>query len=121
MTAFRVGAVVFAAVAVVIAIIFVALLDGPQSTNCDALLVKAAVLDLVKEKSPLPGSTDYELDSIREIGGDGAAGNVTCEAKVFGEFNNVPYSSAPLTYTVTRQSDGQVKVSVKGISGLTFP
>ena len=121
MTAFRGGAVVFVAVAIVIAIVLVALLHAPQSTNCDGLLVKPTVLDLVKEKSPLPGNTDYELGSIHEIGGDGAAGNVTCEAKVFGEFNNVPYSSAPLTYTVTRQNDGQVMVSVKGISGLTFP
>ena len=121
MTAFRVGAVVCSAVAIVIAIVFVALLHGPQSTNCDGLVVKAAVLDLVKEKSRLPGNTDYELDSIREIARDGAAANVTCEAKVFGAFNNVPYSLAPLTYTVTRQTDGQVIVNVKGISGLTFP
>ena len=113
---------IFSGAAVVVgAIVMVALLHGQQSTNCDGLVVKTTVLDLVKKKSSLPSNTDYELDSIRKTGGDPANGNISCEAKVFGEFNNVPYSSAPLTYTVTRQADGQVMVRVEGITGLHFP
>ena len=99
----------------------VAFLHGSQSINCDGLLVRTTVLDLVKKKSPLPNNTDYELDAIRQTGGDATGGNVSCEAKVFGEFNNAPYSSTQLTYTVTREADGQVTVSVEGISGLKFP
>jgi hypothetical protein len=106
---------------VAIAIVVVAFLNAAQSTDCDGLLAKAAVIDLVKKNSPLPNNTDYELDSIRKTGGDDAGGTVTCEAKIFGEFNNTPYSSAHLTYTVTRQADHQVTVSVEGISGLHFP
>lgn len=106
---------------VVAVVVVVAFLYGPQSINCDGLLVRATVLDLVKKNSPLPNNTDYELDSIRKTGEDTAAGNVSCEAKVFGEFNNAPYSSTQLTYTVTRQADGQVMVRVEGISGLSFP
>ena len=108
-------------VAVVVAIVIVAFLHGSRSINCDDLLVRATVLDLVKKNSPLPNNTDYELDAIHKTGGDTAAGKVSCEAKVFGEFNNAPYSSTQLTYSVTRQADGQITVSVKGISGLKFP
>ncbi|HWI25937.1 MAG TPA: hypothetical protein VN668_03140 [Stellaceae bacterium] len=122
MTPFQAGLAFCGVAAVVVAIVIVAILHGPQTTKCDGLLVRATVLKLVKQNSPLPSSTtDYELDSIRKIGGDTAAGNVSCEAEVFGEFNNMPYSSAHLTYTVTRQADGHVLVSVAGISGLHFP
>ena len=109
-------------IAVVVAIlIIVAFLHGAQSTTCDGMLVRTTVLDLVRKNSPLPPNTDYELDSIRKTGEDTAANEVSCEAKVFGTFNNTPYSSAPLTYTVTRHADGQVAVGVQGISGLHFP
>jgi hypothetical protein len=112
------GGGVAAAAAIVIVVVF---RHGAQSINCDSLLVRATVLDLVKKKSPLPNNTDYELDSIRQTGENTAGGSVSCAAKVFGEFNNAPYSSASLTYTVTRQADGQIVVSVEGISGLRIP
>lgn len=111
------GVVAVAAVAIVI----YALAYGPHAADCDSILVKTTVLDLVKKNSRLPSNTDYDLDSIRQTDGDPAAGNVSCEAKVYGSFNNAPYSSAPLTYTVTRGRDGNISVSVAGISGLTFP
>lgn len=103
------------------AIVIYALAYGPHAADCDSILVKTTILDLVKKNSRLPSTTDYDLDSIRQTGGDPAAGNVSCEAKVYGLFNNAPYSSAPLTYTVTRNADGNIGVTVAGISGLTFP
>jgi hypothetical protein len=106
---------------VVVAIVIVALVRGPHATDCDSVLVKATVLDLVKQHSRLPSNTDYDLDSIRQTGGDTAAASTSCEADVSGSFNNAPYSTAHLTYTVTRQADGEVMVSVAGISDLTFP
>lgn len=108
-------------VVLVAAIVIYALAYGPHAADCDSLLVKTTVLDLVKKNSRLPDITDYDLDSIRQTGGDPAAGDVTCEADVSGSFNNTPYSTAHLTYTVTRNADGNIEVSVAGISGLTFP
>jgi hypothetical protein len=110
-----------AVAAFIVAIIVVAFLHGPQATNCDGLVVKATVLDLVKKHSRLPDTTDYHLDSIRQTGGDIAAGSITCAADISGSFNNAPYATAHLTYTVTREADGEVMVTVKGISDLSFP
>ena len=120
-TRYRAIGVACGLIAAVVTILVVAFVHGAKSTNCDGMLVRATVIDLVKKNGPLPPNTDYELDSIRKTSEDTAANEVSCEAKVFGAFNNTPYSSAPLTYTVTRHADGQVRVSVQGISGLHFP
>jgi hypothetical protein len=109
------------AVAAIIVAIIVVAFHGAQATNCDGLLIKATVLDLVKKNSRLPDTTDYNLDAIRQTGGDIAAGSVTCAVDITGSFRNAPYATAHLTYTVTRDADGEVMVTVAGIDGLSFP
>src|SRR5262249_54630466 len=70
--------IIVGGVAVVAAIVLFALVRGPHATDCDSLVVRSAVLDLVKQHSRLPKNTDYDLDSIRQTGSDTAAGNVSC-------------------------------------------
>lgn len=107
--------------AVAAAVVVAAFLYRAPSMDCDGALVRSTVLDIVKQHSRLPNNTEYELDRISKTGEDPAVGSLSCEADVFGAFNDTPYSTAHLTYTVTRQADGQARVSVQGISGLNFP
>jgi len=113
--AYWTGLVLVAAIALVL------FLRGPLPTTCDSSSVTDTVIDLVKKNSSLPKNTSYELDSIRQTGEDQAAGTLSCEADVNGEFYDTPYATAHLTYKVEKQADGQVMVTVEGIAGLHFP
>lgn len=95
--------------------------SGFADEDCKSPATTKTVLAIVKKNSRLPSGTEYGLSSIRTTGKDPKTGATSCAADVTGEFRGAPYAASHLTYSLEPQPDGNVTITVEGISGLKFP
>jgi hypothetical protein len=89
----------------------------PHGPDCDSSNIQATVLDLVAKNAGLGRST-FDLDDIAKTGEDPDAGTISCSATAWAFYNDTPYTSAKIAYTIARQPDGKTNVTVEGISGM---
>jgi hypothetical protein len=92
----------------------------PHGPDCDSSNIQATVLDLVAKNVDFGRST-FDLDDIAKTGEDPQAGTISCSATAWVIYKDMPFVSAPITYTISRREGGKVSVRVEGISGLRMP
>jgi hypothetical protein len=83
-----------------------------KSPDCKAWSVKQTVLGLAQKKAPLPERFSYVLDDIKVVESkDDAASCAADLMRVYRESS--VYQSTHITYTVTRNRDGELYISVE--------
>jgi len=108
------------------AVVLLALaLRGPQPPrplDCARTTVTDTVLDIVR-KNGVWGDSEYRLEDIGKTSADDpAATRIACAAKVWVDSRGMPFHSAAITYTVERDDQGTVTVTVSGLKELnSFP
>jgi hypothetical protein len=82
--------------------------------DCSARLVKRTVLSLAQKHAPLPDRFSYVLDAIKVVATkDNEASCAADLLRVYRE--SAVYQSRAITYTVTRNPDGELYVSVENL------